>query len=409
MTLGTLVRYLQGDRAAIEEILTSRHALALGLVFVLSAGFAREYDGEDLLHEPWHLLIPLGASLATAALLYLLLRLVALFGGVGSEHFWTGYERFVRLYWMTAPMAWLYAIPVERFLPAGDATRMNLAFLALVSLWRVLLITRAAAVLFRARQWQMLFVVMLFADSLALFLLTVTPLPVISFMGGIRLSESERLLQGTAVLIGLLGAVTWPLWLIGSIVVGIWFNKQWKLYLPPIHTAEALSWPLRSLAGAALLVWIPLLVIAQPEQQRRREVEQLMRTGEIAAALELMSQHPPHAFPPHWDPPPRLAYHEFQPPMLEIMEAVVAQAPAPWVQECFLHKMQLHMNSTFSPDAFWETKSSEVFDRTLAVLEHFPELVAGREEVLRRQLEDKQRTETQKERLQQLLYKTMGD
>jgi len=35
----------------------------------LLPAFAREYDGEDLLHEPWHLLLPLVASLATSFIL----------------------------------------------------------------------------------------------------------------------------------------------------------------------------------------------------------------------------------------------------------------------------------------------------------------------------------------------------
>ena len=29
---------------------------------MISAGFAREYDGEDLLREPFHIFIPLAAS-----------------------------------------------------------------------------------------------------------------------------------------------------------------------------------------------------------------------------------------------------------------------------------------------------------------------------------------------------------
>jgi len=59
MGIGTLLRYLIGDRKAILAIAGSRHSLWIGFLFVLSAGLAREYDGEDLLHEPWHALIPL--------------------------------------------------------------------------------------------------------------------------------------------------------------------------------------------------------------------------------------------------------------------------------------------------------------------------------------------------------------
>ena len=65
MTISTLIRYLVGHRRAILEVAESKSAVWLGLLFVISAGFAREYDGVDLLHEPWHLALPLGASLAT--------------------------------------------------------------------------------------------------------------------------------------------------------------------------------------------------------------------------------------------------------------------------------------------------------------------------------------------------------
>ena len=72
MTLGTLARYLIGDRTAILTLVRQRGALLVGALLVLSAGFAREYDGEDLWHEPWHLLLPFGASLTTSFFLFTL-------------------------------------------------------------------------------------------------------------------------------------------------------------------------------------------------------------------------------------------------------------------------------------------------------------------------------------------------
>jgi hypothetical protein len=43
----TLFRYLTGDRQAILELAADRHALWIGLLFVLSAGFAREVIRPD--------------------------------------------------------------------------------------------------------------------------------------------------------------------------------------------------------------------------------------------------------------------------------------------------------------------------------------------------------------------------
>ena len=71
MRVRTLALYLIGNERAILELAADRRCFWAGLLFVLSAGFARDYDGQDLLREPWHLLVPLGASLATSFLLFL--------------------------------------------------------------------------------------------------------------------------------------------------------------------------------------------------------------------------------------------------------------------------------------------------------------------------------------------------
>ena len=52
---------------------------------------------------------------------------------------------------MTAPLAWIYAIPVERFLGAYEATQANLWMLGIVSVWRIVLMIRVVSVLFGAR------------------------------------------------------------------------------------------------------------------------------------------------------------------------------------------------------------------------------------------------------------------
>src|SRR5690606_14448526 len=123
------------------------------------------------------------------------------------------------LYWMTALLAWLYALPVENFLDSADAVRVNLSLLALVSLWRVLLITRATVVLLGASFWAAFFLVMLFADTLALVILVFTPLPVFNIMGGIPLTESEQVIRDIACNVQFFGGVSWLIWFIGSLVV----------------------------------------------------------------------------------------------------------------------------------------------------------------------------------------------
>src|SRR4051794_11153260 len=121
MSIGTLLRYLIGDREAILAIAGTRHSLWIGFLFVLSAGLAREYDGEDLLHEPWHALIPLAASLASSLGLFTLAYGQAVCKGESWREAPGRYLSFLGLFWMTAPLAWLYAVPYERFLPPVEA------------------------------------------------------------------------------------------------------------------------------------------------------------------------------------------------------------------------------------------------------------------------------------------------
>ena len=54
---------------------------------------------------------------------------------------------------MTAPLAWLYAVPVERFLPAYEAVKANLFFLAVVSVSIYLALAGAAAAGLIPHEW----------------------------------------------------------------------------------------------------------------------------------------------------------------------------------------------------------------------------------------------------------------
>ena len=139
VTIQTLVHYLFGSSRATLTLASHRNTFWLGFILVISAGFAREYDGADLHHEPWHLLVPVAASVGSSLILFLLVEWVVRSRGVDGSRFWPRYCSFLGLYWMTAPLsAWFYAIPVERFLSAIDASNANLVLLGIVSVWRSL-------------------------------------------------------------------------------------------------------------------------------------------------------------------------------------------------------------------------------------------------------------------------------
>src|SRR5207248_679108 len=160
-----------------------------GIVLVLLAGIARNYDQSYFFNTPMWLIGPLAFSFFSGSFLYGLLIC-----GVAKRHFpenprdeksWT---TVMALFWMTAPIGWLYAIPVERFLDSYRAAQANIALLGLVSIWRVLLMSRVMAVLFeipflRGLGW------VLFAASLEVI--------VVLFFGGfLSGSISKQILAG---------------------------------------------------------------------------------------------------------------------------------------------------------------------------------------------------------------------
>jgi hypothetical protein len=392
--IGTLARYLIGDRGAILEVAANRHALWVGVLFVLSAGFAREYDGEDLLHEPWHLLIPLGASLASSFVLFTVAYGIAILKGEPWRPYFRLYLSFLGLFWLTAPLAWLYAVPYERFLDPVGAVKMNLLTLGVVAAWRVLLMIRVLVVLMDYHPLGAASLVLLFGDAVALAVMSFVPVPLIDVMGGLRLSERDQILRNVTGTVCLAGACSLPVWVIGSLVVAGLSHPSWQAPLPVTWGFWRPTRGLQALALASVVAWFGVLPFTQPEQQLRCRVERAFREGRIADALAEMSAHPPTDFPPHWEPPPRHTI-AWGPPegLLDILRTLGETESAPWVREVYIRKLTRHFRGGFV------NTDREFLHRLAAVLKKLPEgpsVVEGLERegqgeaaaMLRRAMED---------------------
>lgn len=340
MPFSTYLRFLIGDRHAIERLSDARGALDIGFLFVLSAGLAREYDHEDLLHEPWYALLPLVVSIGASFALYLLIALVAWLRKLPVTWRRRSYRRLLVCYWLMAPMAWLYAVPYERLLSDRAAIEANLWTLGLVSVWRVALVTRCVAVLYRFRLAEAIWPVMLFASGVALLVLRVAPIPIIDIMGGVRKTDGEQLLTSVAINVGILAVLSTFVWLIGTVVICFLRLKP----LPEWQRREggrarsriprALWWS----GVAALVVGLLLLPWTQPPQYRRHQAERLLRSGQIDAALAYMSSLHEEDFPLNWLPPPHIAYGERNPELPTVMQAALKPEVAPWVRRVFAER-----------------------------------------------------------------------
>ncbi len=345
MNIATLGKYFVGNKQAILQIAETRGVLWLGLLFVIATGFAREYDGEDLMHEPWHLAIPLGASIISSFILYCMVWIVAACRK-GKNPFWSGYAKFLALYWMTAPLALVYAIPVERLLTAADSVRANLWMLAIVAAWRVALITRVVSVFYRCRHVAAFFVVMLFADALAQTAISFVPMPIVSVMGGIRLTEAESVVLGTTFMIRFFGILSLPVWFIGVWVIASCKSQPNDWQTRPIQIrSNSVGRSLWLLAFATLAIWPFVLPRTQPEQVNRRIVDSRLKSGDVSGALAYMSERESDDFPPHWDPPPRIGYGESEPDIFDVLEVINHDRSASWVRRMFVQKILLQSNA----------------------------------------------------------------
>lgn len=371
MRIRTLLLYLIGDRQVILDLAADRRALWVGLLFVLSAGFAREYDGEDLLHEPWHLLIPLGASLCSGSLLFVVACGKVFFRRDDRPPFWPAYRSFLTLFWLTAPLAWLYAIPYERFFSEVGAIQANLLTLALVAFWRVVLMVRVVSVITDLHWASSLPLVLLFADGVALTAVSVMPIPIITGMGGIRHSAAERWINGIAMVIRIFGGLSIFIWAIGALASWIVSRPTWKV--PIAEGAAAPAKSIWAVVGASLLVWIPIMPFTQREQQLRWQVERELRAGRIAEGLDFMSAHSPSDFPPHWEPPPRVGYREKRPHILDVVEFLQDHVVANWVRERYVEAFRRFMGEEYAfydPD---ECRRGTDLKRAALIISQIPE------------------------------------
>jgi hypothetical protein len=345
MRIRTLLLYLIGNRQAILEVASDRRYLGIGFLFVLSAAFAREYDGEDLLHEPWHLLLPFAASVLASALLFVMVNAYLGLREEPPANYPLSYPSFLRLFWMTAPLAWLYSIPVERWMTPMDATRANLCFLGIVSVWRVALMIRVLSVLLEGGRWAATFLVLLFSSGVVVGLSVAAFLPKITAsMSGVRPSDAELLVSDTTGYVACVALCSLPVWFLGLTLTIKRQSSPWLIPLMPTPGRAASSWIVLVIGMVSVLFWLPALLVTQPEQRLKRQVEGLFREKHIAEALAQMSAHTIEDFPPHWEPPPKLSRYVL-PSLLDVLEEMTTNLYAPWVRARYMTKLGNCLNN----------------------------------------------------------------
>ncbi len=290
-----IFKFLIGDRAAIQRIAGSWWTLLVGALLVILGGISRNYDHLDLIHNPEWIVGPYIASAITSMVVfaclypYLGLWKVTKTNAPGRIP-GASYLSFLTIYWMTAPCALLYAIPVESFTDLVTATKWNVTFLALVSIWRVALMTRALNVLTGAGLFTS-FTAILFPASVMMCIGSLfKSLSLVGIMGGVKLPPHTEVLQKASSFTMLVS-----FWLaVASLCVIMYsttFNKSRKTATQPLPWKK-ISIPRNSLITACLVIVICALMTIphQIKVQRNHQLESFINHYQYSEAIHYASQ-----------------------------------------------------------------------------------------------------------------------
>lgn len=266
----------------------------------VSAGIARNYDAAYLPRHPHLLLLPAVASLMTSSLIFYAVQSLYRRHGGELASYWKGYWQFLGLFWMTAPLAWLYAIPVERWLDAKDAMIANLWLLAVVALWRVLLTIRVVRVVYGLSRMASTASVGIVSAIVTFFALVVERSAVVRVMGGIRMSEQEQLL----VTITGFGMCVSGILLILCICMYVIAARRPSADIAthPRSIRGTRGRPLIMIAIAAVLVPVPFVVGFQRAQSQLAAFDNIYRQQGRRAYIDAIANRGRDALPPQFDP-----------------------------------------------------------------------------------------------------------
>jgi hypothetical protein len=343
--LSTVPRYCFGSASAIREVAADGGALWTGIFLVILTGIARNYDQNYVLETPMWLIGPLVFSFFSGSFVYWLV--IRCFG---KRHFRARPEgqwrSFMALFWMTAPIAWLYAIPVERIFDSYRAAEANLTLLAIVSLWRVLLMSRVVSVLLNVQFMGALGWVLVAACLEVIVVVFVGQIfspafgrRVMAGMSGMRNAPEENLLISA---MNNVWAWSWVVLFLGMVFLGL-FRYRGAAQPLPKPAPGKIPW-----IGLAALtaVWITIAIPAQLEQQKFVTHVQFVQSEKYSEALAYLSRFQKSDFPVgrRLEPNP-YEYHVWQalPPTIALL---TTNTPV-WIRDIYLSHATIVLSHHF--------------------------------------------------------------
>lgn len=293
ITPKTILLFLIGQRNAIEKIASTKLSLLLALFFIISAGLARNYDHHLLAREPLWIGGPVFMTLFSSLFIFAFLKL---FAGPRLPKF-TGknYLAFLSCFAMTAPLAWLYGFPIERFASPLLSAKFNFAVLILVSLWRLILMARVISVLFNYHPIHG-FVLITIPASLEMCIGSIQKqFSIVGIMGGMRLSPADEFLSLASSIVTLTSIVLFLTCLFGLVFCPEktpipWVARSQKT------TITKVTW-ITSITVIAL--WLMMAITPQKQLTTRHQFRQLISRDDYQEATTFLQPLTRANFPIH--------------------------------------------------------------------------------------------------------------
>jgi len=293
ITPKTIAQFLSGNRAAIGKVASANASLWLAFLFIVSAGLARNYDHHLLLKEPLWLGGPVIMSLFSSLFIYGFVKLI---GGLNRKKCTSqNYLSFLRCFVMTAPLAWLYGIPVERFTDPLPATIFNFTVLLIVSFWRVALMTRVLQVLFNFHPIRA-FVLIAIPASVEMFFATLfKSVDIVGIMGGMRLSEADKFLLAATNTMTMGSLIIFVISILLIFYTPRRDVKSWQPSESRIKVGKS-SW---SFAIIIIALWLGIAIEPQKKLRKLETFRSLVRHENYEEASHFVTVTTEEEFPPH--------------------------------------------------------------------------------------------------------------
>ena len=340
----TLLRYLFGHAGAIRKVASSPMAVPVGLLLVFSAAVARNYDQEWFGGPPTWLLPPLVVSVISGFWLLLFVSRAwaeePLRESLHVGGFWGITCSFFGLFWMTAPIAWLYAIPLERYCDPLTAARGNVWLLAVVSVWRVLLMSRVVSVI-SGWSFARCFGLVLLPASLEAVVFSIAGDSIgqrlMKSMGGLRNSPAEDVMFAAYNVAANIALCALLATLVIRGLFAIWKKPPPSTWAPEIDLKPSRGpWIFLALVAG---LWACACVVPQSELKLTHEATLLAKKKDWPGLMTFLSKHRREDFAPAVTLPPSPWEFHTQRDVPQALRHVTPESPA-WVQEVYLGYME---------------------------------------------------------------------